>query len=153
MIMLGRMRAVGVAITLAAVVTWLALSAASTGSPAQEADRAELAEEFQQRLKEARTRLNLTGEQVERVRPILRASAEGLLEVLEEHGVDLRDRSGPAGRLRLLQLRRLQRDLDAVRRRTVKALDDVLTDAQLEAYQEIQEENRQSMRERLRQRR
>ena len=147
------MRAVGAATTLAAVVTWLAPSAAKAEPPAQETDRAEQAEEFQQRLEEARTRLNLTGEQVKRVRPILRAGVEGLLEVLEEHGVDLRDRSGPAGRLRLLQLRRLQEDLDAVRRQTVKDLDDVLTDAQLEAYKEIQEENRKALRERLRQRR
>ena len=139
----------GVAIILTAVA-WPASPAVGTAAAfAQEADRAEQAEQFQQRLEETRSRLNLTDEQVEQVRPILRAGFEALLEVLEEHGIDLQDRSGAAGRLRFRQLRRLQRDLNAVREQTIEDLDDVLTDEQLETYKEIQEENRQAIRKRL----
>ena len=143
-----------VAIAIAAVV-WCAAPAAGNVSTAlgQQESRTEQLEELRQRLEEARTRLNLTDEQVEQVRPILRAGSEALLGVLQEHGIDLRDRSGGADRLRFRQLRRLQRDLNAVREQTLEDLDEVLTDAQLETYKEIQEENRQAMRERLRQRR
>ncbi|MXZ72324.1 MAG: hypothetical protein F4Z04_12600 [Acidobacteria bacterium] len=143
-----------VAIAIAAVV-WCASPAASNVStaPGQEEARAEQLEELRQRLEEARTRLDLTDEQVEQVGPILRAGSEATLGVLQEHGIDLRGRSGGANRLGFRQLRRLQRDLNAVREQTLDDLDEVLTDEQLEIYKEIQEENRQAMRERLRQRR
>ncbi len=94
-------------------------------------------------------RRDLAARSAQQVRPILRAGFEALLEVLEEHGIDLQDRSGAAGRLRFRQLRRLQRDLNAVREQTIEDLDDVLTDEQLETYKEIQEENRQAIRKRL----
>ena len=113
---------------------------------------AERQEELRQRLEAARARLDLTDEQVEQVRPILQSGFEAMLEVFEEHGIDIQDRSGSARRLRFRQLRRLQRDLQAVRERTIEDLDGVLSDAQLEVYKQIQEENRQEMRERFRQR-
>ena len=140
-----------VVIALAALV-WCTAPAAGNVSTAlgQEESRTEQLEELRQRLEEARTRLDLT---VEQVRPILRAGLEARLGVLREHGIDLRDRSGGANRLRFRQLRRLQRDLNAVRDRTLEDLDEVLTDEQPETYKEIQEENRQAMRKRLRQRR
>ena len=143
-----------VAIVLAAVV-WCTAPAAGNVStaPGQEEERTEQLEQLRQRLEEARTRLDLTDAQVEQVRPILRAELEALQGVLQEHGIDIRDRSGGANRLRFRQLRRLQRDLNAVREQTLEDLDEVLTDEQLETYREIQEENRQAMRERLRQRR
>ena len=142
------------AIAIVAVV-WCTAAAASNDSTAlgQEESRTEQLEELRQRLEEARTRLDLTDEQVEQVKPILRAGSEAVLGVLQEHGIDLQDRSGGANRLRFRQLRRLQRDLNAVREQTLEDLDAVLTDEQLEIYKEIQEENRQAMRERLRQRR
>lgn len=143
-----------VAIVIAAIV-WCTAPAAGSASTAlgQEEARTEQLEELRQRLEEARTRLDLTDEQVEQVRPILRAGSEAILGVLQEHGIDLRDRSGGANRLGFRQLRRLQRDLNAVREQTLEELDAVLTDEQLEIYEEMQEENRQAMRERLRQRR
>lgn len=142
------------AIAVAAVVL---CTAPAGGNPAtalgQDAGRAERLEAFQQRLEEARTRLDLTDGQVEQVRPILRTEFEALLDVLQEYGIDLQDRSGGAGRLGFLRLRRLQRDVNALREQTLEDFDQVLTDEQLETYKEIQEENRQAMRERLRRRR
>lgn len=143
-----------VAIVIAAIV-WCTAPAAGNASTAlgQEEARTEQLEELRQRLEEARTLLDLTDAQVEQVRPILRAGSEAILGVLQEHGIDLRDPSGGANRLGFRQLRRVQRDLNAVREQTLEDLDEVLTDEQLESYKEIQEENRQAMRERLRQRR
>lgn len=97
--------------------------------------------------------LNLTDEQVDQVRPILRAGFGAMLEVLEEHGIDIGNRSGSGRRLRFRQLRRLQRDLNAVGQQTIENLGAVLNDEQIEIYKEIQEENQEAMRERLRRRR
>lgn len=119
----------------------------------QQESQAEQLEELRQHLEEARALLNLTEEQVEQVRPILRTGAEAMLRVLQGHGIDLQDRSASSNRLRLRQLRRLQGDLKAVRKQTLKDLDKVLTDEQLEIYKKIQEEGRQAMQKRLRQRR
>ena len=136
-------------------VAWCTAPAAGNvaTAPGQDAGRTERLEAFQQRLEEARTRLDLTDEQIEQVRPILRTGFEARLDVLQEHGIDLQDRSGGAGRLGFRQLRRLQRDLNAVLEQTLEDLDEVLTDEQLETYKELQEENRQAMRQRLRRRR
>ena len=141
---------IGAAIVVAGGVWSGALSVDAATTAAQEGERAE---QLRQRLEEARTRLNLTDEQVEQVRPILRGEFEAMLEVFEEHGIDIGDRSGSGRRLRFRQLRRLQQDLNAVREQTLEDLGDVLSDAQREVYQEIQEENREAMRERLGQRR
>lgn len=144
---------VGIAI---AAVLWCAAPTAGNVFPApgQQEPPAEPLKELRQRLEEARTRLNLTDEQVEQIRPILQGGFKVILGVLQEHVIDLQDRRpGGANRLRLWQLRRLQRDLNAVRKQTLENLEEVLTDEQLEIYKEIQEENRQALRERLPQRR
>lgn len=110
-------------------------------------------EQIRARIQETRERLNLTDEQIEQVTPILRAGFEAQMEVLEQHGIDIGNRSGGRNRLRLRQLRQLGRDLDAARERTVEELGAVLSEEQIEVYKEIQEERRQAMRERLRGRR
>ena len=120
----------------------------------QDADLGARIAQLRERLQETYARLNLTDEQIEQVGPILRAAFAAQVEVLQEHGIDLLgDDSGAAGRLGLLQLRRLRRDLEAVREQTIEALDAVLTAEQLDTYKAIQEENGQAMRERLRRRR
>lgn len=143
-----------VAIVIAAIV-WCTVPATGNVSTAlrQEEARTGQPEELRQRLEEARIRLDLTDEQIEQVRPILRAEFEALQGVLQEHGIDLRDRSGGANRPGLRQLRRLRRDLNAVLERSLEDLGEVLTDEQLETYKEMREENQQAMRESLRQRR
>ena len=122
-------------------------------APSPQASRAEQVEQIQRQLQDTRTRLDLTDAQFERVRPILQAGVEARLEVLREYGIDLRDGPESTGRLGFFQARRLRRDLNGVQERTMDGLDDVLTAAQLEAYEELQAERREAMRERLRQRR
>jgi len=142
------------AIVIAAIVSCTAPAAGNVSTAlGQEEARTEQPEEFRQRLEEARTRLDLTDRQIEQVRPILRAEFEALQGVLQKYGIDLRDRSGGANRLGFRQLRRLQREVNALREQALEDLDEVLTDEQLEAYKEMREENQQAMRERLRQRR
>lgn len=120
---------------------------------AEESDRDPRRALLQERLTEARARLRLTDDQIERVRPILRSGLEAQARVLRKHGINLERRSGKDRRLGLRQLRRLGRDLDAVRKQTLEKLSGKLTDSQIEAYGKIQQERRQAMRKRLRQRR
>lgn len=136
---------------LIAAVTAVAAGIVSTAS-AQEMDRAEKLEKLRERLTETRARLNLTDDQIEQIRPILRAGMEAQIKVLEKHGIDIRDRSGERAQLGFRQLRRLGRDLDKVRERTVADLADVLTDAQIVEYKEIQKEHKTALRKRLRER-
>ena len=143
------------AIAIVAVIACPAAIAAERKptAPSLQASGAEPVEQFRRQLQDVRTRLDLTDAQAEQVGPILQAAFEARLEVLREYGIDLRDGSGSTGRLGFFRARRLRRDLDGVQERTLDALDDVLTNGQLEAYEELQEERREAMRERLRQRR
>ena len=143
------------AIVIAALIACPAAIAAEMEptAPSLQASGTERGEQFRRQLQDTRTRLNLTAAQVEQVRPILQAAFEARLEVLREYGIDLRDGPESTGRLGFFQARRLRRDLNGVQERTMDALDDVLTAAQLEAYEELQAERREAMRERLRQRR
>ena len=119
----------------------------------EDADRDPRRAQLQQRLEEARPRLRLTGDQIEQIRPILRSSFEAQASVLRKHGIDLERRSGKDRRLGFRQLRQLGRDLDAVRKQTIEKLSGKLTNTQIEEYGKIQQERRQAMRKRLRQRR
>lgn len=141
-------------LTLLATVVWSGPAGVTeSGAPESAVDRAKQLEQFRQNLEDARRRLNLTDEQVEQVRPILRSGFQAMLEVFQKHGIEPGERSGTTDRIGLRQLRRLRRDLDAVRKQTLKHLDGVLTAAQLKTYKQIQEERRKALRERLRQRR
>lgn len=148
-----RTNAAVVIVAVIACSTAIAAEMEPTAPSPQASGTEQRAEQLQRQFEETRTRLNLTDAQVEQVGPILRAAAEARLEVLLEYGINLGDDSGPTGRLGFLQARQLRRDLDGVQERTMDELDDVLTDAQLEAYEELQEERRKTMRERLLQRR
>ena len=150
--MIVRTNAVIVGAAVVACSTTIAAGMEPT-APSPQARGTELVDQFQRQLQNTRTRLNLTDAQVEQVGPILQAAFEARLEVLREYGIDLRADSGSTGRLGFFQARRLRRDLDGVQERTMDELDDVLTDAQLEEYEGLQEERREAMRERLRQRR
>ncbi len=134
---------IGAAIVMVGVVWSGAPFADAAATAAQAGERVD---PLRQRLEEARARLNLTDKQVDQVRPILRAGFDAMLEVLEEHGIDIGNRSGSGRRLGFRQLRRLQRDLNAVAEQTIEDLGAVLNDEQIEIYKEIQEENREAMR-------
>ena len=137
-----------------AVVLTLAVAIGNvTAASGQDADRQAQVAQFLERLEKTRARLNLTDEQVEQVRPILRAGFEAQKKVLQKHGIEIRPGAEAPGRLRLLELRRLNRDLSKVREQTLDKLSDVLTDEQIKVYREIQEERRRELRERLRKRR
>ena len=139
-------------ITAAALTLAVAIGNDSTAS-GQDADHRAQVTQFLERLEKTRARLNLTDEQAEQVRPILRAGFEAQKKVLQKHGIEIRPGAEAPGRLSLLELRRLNRDLAKVREQTLDKLSDILTDEQIKVYREIQQERRQELRERLRKRR
>lgn len=137
----------------AIVVILMVMVGHPSAATEQDADQEARMAQLRERLEETRARLNLTDDQIEQMTPILRSGFEAQATVLRKYGIDLKNRSDTHERLRLRQLRRLGRDLDAVRQQTLKKLDDVLTGAQIEEYKKIQKERKQALRKRLRQRR
>ena len=135
------------------IVTCCCILPLAAQDQADEADQAARLEQLQERLQEARDRLALTDQQREQVRPILAAGFQAQRAVLAEHGIDLLAPAEERPRLNLRQLRALGADLDAVRADTLAALAEVLTADQLQTYRELQDERRQELRERLRERR
>lgn len=136
-----------VAFLLAAVVT------SATGQ--EDTTQADRIDQFEARMVESKERLNLTDEQVERVKPIIRSSLEATLLVLEEHGVDLEQRAeGNTGkRLSFRELRSVGRDMKKIRAKELDELSEVLDDEQLAEYESIQEERRNELRAKIRERR
>ena len=135
------------------IVTCCCILPVTAQDQADDADQAAQLEQLRERLQEARERLALTDQQRDQVRPILAAGLEAQREVLAEHGIDLLAPAEERPRLNLRQLRALGADLDAVRAETLAALAEVLTAEQLETYRELQDERRQELRDRLRERR
>ncbi len=106
--------------------------------------------QFEQRMEEARTRLDLSEEQVEAFSPVLKESITEQRRILSNYGVNLDDRSDTAGRLGIRQARAMRKELEAVRADTQSALKPILNDEQLDEFQRMQEERRAEMRERIR---
>ena len=128
----------------AAFLTTLAL--VSTPSLAQE-DRAA---QVEQRIEEARTRLDLTDEQLDRMAPVLEESMEARRRILSSYGIDLERRSGSAGRLGLRQARAMRQELETVRVDMLNELEAILNDDQLDEFKRIQQERKAEMRDRIR---
>lgn len=139
----------------------VALFAAAPDAGAARQPGGERLAQLQERLNEAKERMKLTDEQVERMRPIFREGMEKQMAVLEKHGIDLRgprdggaqgSRQRGAARQNLRQLRELGDDLDVVRKETRKQLKDILSKEQFKEFKKIQEEGREEMRRRIRER-
>ena len=135
-----------------ALAVGAALVLAATAPRAQPDSGGGGAAQLERRVGEIRERLALTEEQAEATLPILRAAVEKQRAVLAEHGFDPGVRAGRGGveRPGLRTLRKLRRDMDAVRAETAEKLAEVLDEEQLAEYGKIQEENRREMRHRIR---
>jgi hypothetical protein len=104
----------------------------------------------EERLAEAKARLDLSDEQLEQVKPVLEAAAEAQRSVLSRYGIDLEAEGGPESKLGMREARKLKKDIAKVREKTLEELDEILTDEQLDEFKKLQEERRQEMRKRIR---
>jgi uncharacterized protein (DUF1778 family) len=106
--------------------------------------------QVEQRMEEARERLNLSNEQMDQMMPVLEESMEKRRAILSNYGIDPENRANAKGELGLRKALAMKKELNAIRTDTLRALDDVLTDEQLEEFKLMQAERQSEMRERIR---
>lgn len=127
----------------------IATAIATLASPLALADD-DRAAMLEQRMEEAKARLELSDEQVDQVAPVLERSAAAQQDILSRYGVDLDSSGAPASGLGFRQLRAMRSELDSVRAGTLEDLQSILTAEQLGEYKRIQEERQAAMRDRIR---
>ena len=139
------------------LVMGLVLSVIALNGHAQAEAPAKLSEaqraELEARLDEARTRLELSPEQEEAIRPILAESAFDRGEVLNRYGITADNIGARDERLSFREMRQLRSDMDVVRANTRSELGTVLSPEQMQTWDELAEEARAEMRERIKSRR
>ncbi len=94
-------------------------------------------------------KLGLTSEQVGQLTPVLKEHMDAQMAVLEKHGIDIGG-SGERKRLRFRALRALRNDLDEVSENTSKRLSGILSEAQLNQFEQMQQAQREQLREIIR---
>lgn len=102
-----------------------------------------------EKLEETKVRLNLTDDQIVSIKPILIEDLAQKNQVLLKHGIDLESGKRPTGGMNFREARALANDMDSVREKTFEKLSVYLNDEQLEEYKEIQKENKEKIRERI----
>jgi Spy/CpxP family protein refolding chaperone len=105
---------------------------------------------FEERLAEAKERLDLSDEQLEQVKPVMQEATEAQRSILARYGIDLEAEGGSGNALGMREARKLRQDLSKVRADTLEKLDGILTDEQLDEFKKLQEERRQEMKKRIR---
>ena len=102
----------------------------------------------EERIEEFQTRLRLTDEQLEELRPVIAENSEKIRLALEEAGLQQGGGGGASslgrrGRIRLgRQIRDIQEETD-------KKMREILMDEQLDEYEAIQAERREELRARI----
>jgi len=101
-------------------------------------------------LQEAQERLQLSDEQVSRLRPILTEDAEQRIEVIGKYAMD---ENGQRKRPSRKDMKEMRDQIQLVNERTNKSLSMILNEEQLVEYREMMSERRASMREEAKKRR
>jgi len=108
----------------------------------------EASERFRAQMAETQERLQLTDEQTEAVRPILEDAYLQQQAILENYGIDL-ENTNDADRPGRRTLLRMRSDMNDVHKETKKKLEDILTGEHMGLWEELSEERRAKMREKL----
>ena len=124
----------------------ICLAFANSASFAQD----EQAAAIEQRMEEARGRLNLSDAQVEALAPVLERSMASQQSILSKYRVDLESGRDVMQQLGPRNAMAMKKELDAVRADMLEAVDDILADDQFEEFQRIQNERQAEMRKRMR---
>ena len=103
--------------------------------------------DFEERIEELQTRLGLTDEQLEEMRPVIAKNFEKTLQAFDEAGLE--QGGGGASSLGRRDRIRLGRQIRDIQEETVKKMREILTDEQMDEYEEIQEERREELRARM----
>jgi len=103
--------------------------------------------DFEERIEEFQTRLGLTDEQLEEMRPVIAENFEKILLAFDEAGLE--QGGGGASSLGRRDRIRLGRQIRGIQEETDKKMRDILTDEQMDEYEESQEERREELRARI----
>lgn len=125
------------------------LMASLTTSLAQQVDSDQIAE-FEARIGQTKQRLNLTDEQVAKIKPVLISRAEASMLVLEENGIDLTVPREQRERPGFRQMQAIAKELLAIREESAEEMAEILSEEQMQEYRKIQKESRAKLRERIR---
>jgi hypothetical protein len=106
--------------------------------------------QIEQRMEEAKIRLDLNDDQVDQVSPLLEESIRARKKVLSSYGIDLENRSGPQSRIGIRQARAMRKELGAIQEDTLNELSGILSEQQMEELKMMQEERKAEVRERIR---
>ena len=124
----------------------ICLAFANSASFAQD----EQAAAIEQRMEEARARLNLSDAQVQALAPVLEQSMAAQQSILSKYGVDLDSGTDVMQKLGRRNAMAMKKELDVVRADTLNAVDDILSDEQFDEFKRIQGERQAEMRKRIR---
>lgn len=137
---------------ICAAMLAIAAIVVGTGTATAQGRERHLSEEqraqIEQHLAEVRARLRLTPEQESQLQPILRSSFEKRIAALEANGFS-RDGQRPS----LQQMRKLRTELAGLRESTEGQVATVLDERQMAEFRKIQDEMREQMRTRAKERR
>jgi len=115
---------------------------AQTGEPTEE-QKQQLASQVEQ----SKELLQLTDDQVVAVEAILTNSFSERMGIMEKYGINLNDPNFK--RPGMSKMRRMGKDMDKVKSKTNKQLEEHLTSDQMETWETLEEERSARMRERL----
>lgn len=106
---------------------------------------------YQARIEQAKQRLNLTSEQERDIAPILEQSGKQRIALFDKHGIK-RSKSGEKKRPSFSQMMALKEDMEKLNAETREQLASILTDQQLAEWDKIQQESKEKMRKKMRNR-
>ena len=95
------------------------------------------------------SRLKLTDNQNDQLMPIFLDIFQKRQRIMKKNGVDIKSRSS-GERIGMKQLRSIKKEMDKLNKQTMKQLEKILSKVQLNEYKKFQEEQRDEMRNRLR---
>ena len=95
------------------------------------------------------SRLKLTDNQNDQLMPIFLDIFQKRQSIMKKNGVDIKSRSS-GERIGMKQLRSIKKEMDKLNKQTMKQLEKVLSKEQLNEFKKFQEEQRDEMRNRLR---
>ena len=114
------------------------------------ADEPDLSQ-FETRLQEATSRLALTEAQQAQVKPILEKHFAAQMAILNKHGIKVGNQEDNK-RLGFRQLRALRNEINENKAKIMKQLSAILSEDQMAAFEHIQAEQQERIRERFRSR-
>ncbi|MEM8767256.1 MAG: Spy/CpxP family protein refolding chaperone [Pseudomonadota bacterium] len=119
-------------------------------SPTIQAETETSAAQLEERLAQARARLELTDRQAEQMQPVMQESLARQRSILASYGLDLDNPDAPSERPGFRQARAMRGELEDVRADMLTKLEDILTPSQLDEFKQMQEAQRAEIRERIR---